>query len=128
MATHRKALRLRLEHDPIGQYIGIELDHRMATLANEKLACPMPGIRVRARHKGIERFELMHKPVRDQKIQCPINRRWRGRAGPMASHMLEQIVGLYRLLAVDNQLKDAPTQIGESETTFGAGQFHARHH
>ena len=82
-------------------------------------AASMPYMVVfHAGHKRIERFDLVNKPRRHQKIQRAVDG---GRLGlSIGAQLLKQIIGLDRAFGLQHQPEDAAARWSELFSAFAA--------
>src|SRR5262245_18937149 len=89
----------------------VQFSRRTAAAADEKLA-DMVAVRMHASDEGIEASDAVDQTVRDQKVQCAVNR-GRCHATALTPEALENRIGADRLVAAPDQLQHAPSPFGE---------------
>src|SRR5690606_26417874 len=131
---------LRLEAERLGPLLELrdhvevlELDRRMAAVADQERHRMLRRARMVAGDEGVDRFELVDEAVGEQEVERAVDRRWRGGAGTLAfdvvagADLFEQVVGLDRLAGVGDQSEHARTDRRQPQAALVAGALDRVH-
>ncbi len=95
-----------------------ELGHR-TTLPTQQETGAMRRLGADAAHEGVAAVDPVNEPLAHQEVEGPIDGR-RRHAPTLGGKTLEDVVSADRGVAIEDELEDAPAQLGQPDTPLGA--------